>query len=80
MHTENESTNLRNFIIIWIGQMISAMGSNMTSFAVSIWIWEITDRASSLTMLSFFSLLPAMAIALISGIVVDRCNRKLLMI
>jgi MFS family permease len=80
MHTENESTNLRNFIIIWIGQMISAMGSNMTSFAVSIWIWEITDRASSLTMLSFFSLLPAMAIALISGIVVDRCNRKLLML
>ncbi len=54
MHTENESTNLRNFIIIWIGQMVSAMGSSMTSFAVSIWIWETTDRATSLTMLSFF--------------------------
>lgn len=78
--TENESTNLRNFIIIWIGQMVSAMGSSMTSFAVSIWVWELTDRATSLTMLSFFSLLPSIAIALVSGIIVDRYNRKLLMV
>jgi MFS family permease len=78
--TENESTNLRNFIIIWIGQMVSATGSSMTSFAVSVWVWKITDRATALTMLSFFSLLPAIALALVSGIIVDRYNRKLLML
>ncbi|BAY10168.1 MFS transporter [Calothrix sp. NIES-2098] len=78
--TENEATNLRNFIIIWIGQLVSAMGSSMTSFAVNIWVWELTDRATSLTMLSFFSMLPSIAIALVSGIIVDRYNRKLLMV
>ncbi|MBD2468784.1 MFS transporter [Nostoc sp. FACHB-145] len=80
IETENEPANLRNFIIIWIGQMVSAMGSSMTSFAVSIWVWELTDQATSLTMLSFFSMLPSIAIALVSGIIVDRYNRKLLMI
>jgi MFS transporter, DHA3 family, macrolide efflux protein len=52
----------------------------MTSFAVEIWVWELTDQATSLTMLSFFSMLPSIAIALVSGIIVDRYNRKLLMV
>lgn len=80
MTTETKFSSLRNFIIVWIGQLVSAIGSSMTSFALNIWVWELTDRATSLTFVGFYTLLPSIAIAPISGMIVDRCNRKLLMV
>ncbi|HLP88090.1 MAG TPA: MFS transporter [Nostocaceae cyanobacterium] len=77
---DEQFTNLLGFIIIWCGQLVSTIGSSMTSFALNIWIWEFTGRATSLTLLGFFYLLPSIAIALISGVIVDRYNRKLLML
>jgi MFS transporter, DHA3 family, macrolide efflux protein len=72
-------SNIRNFLIIWAGQLVSTIGSNMSRFAIAIWAWEITGKATTLTLVGFFSLLPSMAIAPISGVIVDRFNRKLLM-
>lgn len=72
-------SSLRNFLIIWVGQLVSTIGSSMSRFAIAIWAWEITGKATTLTLVGFFSLLPSMAIAPISGIIVDRFNRKLLM-
>ncbi|MDJ0737595.1 MAG: MFS transporter [Nostocaceae cyanobacterium] len=76
--TSNQS--LRNFIIVWIGQLISAIGSSMTTFAIEIWVWEVTGEATSFTLLGFFTLLPSIAVTMISGLIVDRYQRKLLMI
>lgn len=72
-------TSLRTFIIVWLGQFVSTIGSTMTSFAIEIWVWEITGKATSLTLVGFFGLLPSIIITPISGIIVDRFNRKLLM-
>ncbi|MBF2066672.1 MAG: MFS transporter [Calothrix sp. C42_A2020_038] len=73
-------TSMRNFFIVWLGQMVSTIGSSMTSFAIEIWAWEITGKATTLAMVGFFSLLPGIFITPISGLIVDRWNRKLLMI
>ncbi|AFY48011.1 arabinose efflux permease family protein [Nostoc sp. PCC 7524] len=70
---------MRTFIIVWLGQLVSTIGSNMTGFAIEIWAWEITGKATTLTLVGFFSLLPSIIITPISGVIVDRCNRKLLM-
>lgn len=70
---------MRNFLTIWAGKLVSTIGSNMSSFAIAIWAWEITGKATTLTLVGFFSLLPGIAIAAISGVIVDRFNRKLLM-
>ena len=80
MTKEIVSASIRNFIIVWIGQLVSTIGSSMTSFAISIWAWEITGQATTLTLVGFFTLLPSILIAPISGVIVDRTNRKLLMI
>ncbi len=79
MNNQNNHINIRNFLIIWVGQLVSSIGSNMSGFATAIWAWEITGKATTLTLVGFFSLLPSMAIAPISGVIVDRFNRKLLM-
>lgn len=80
MTTEIPNTNLRDFIIIWVGQLISIIGSSMTSFATNLWAWELTNQATTLTLTSFFTILPSIFITPISGLIVDRCNRKLLMV
>jgi MFS family permease len=70
---------MRNFLIFWLGQLVSTIGSNMTKFAIEIWVWEITGKATTLTLVGLFSLLPSIIITPISGLIVDRFNRKLLM-
>jgi MFS family permease len=72
--------NVRIFIIIWLGQLVSTIGSIMTGFAIEIWVWEQTQQATTLTLWSFFTLLPSILISPIAGIIVDRWRRKYLMI
>lgn len=71
---------MRIFIIILLGQLVSTIGSSMTAFAIEIWVWEQTQQATTLTLWSFFTLLPSIFIFPIAGIIVDRWSRKYLMI
>ncbi|MGV2831527.1 MFS transporter [Myxosarcina sp. GI1(2024)] len=80
MSTNSTKRNLRTFAIIWFGQTISMLGSSMTGFAFSIWVWQLTGHATDLALFGFFSQLPQIFMFLISGTIVDRWNRKLLMI
>ncbi|MEO1375429.1 MAG: MFS transporter [Cyanobacteria bacterium J06635_10] len=72
--------HLRPFIIIWFGQFISTIGSYMTYFAIKIWAWELTNQVTTIALLSFFELIPSILITLVSGFIVDRINRKFLLI
>ena len=71
---------MRNFTILWLGQLVSTIGSYMTIFAVTIWVWEQTDSATALSLISFSAQLPRIFITFLAGIIVDRFNRKALMI
>ncbi len=75
-----QKNNLRTFIIIWCSQVGSILGSEMTNFAVTIWAWNITGKATSLSLIILFTQVPRLIAALFAGILVDRCDRKLLMI
>lgn len=79
MQPKSNPASMRNFLIVWLGQLLSTIGSNMTSFAIEIWAWEITGQATTITLVGFFSLLPSIIITPISGVIVDRFNRKFLM-
>jgi MFS transporter, DHA3 family, macrolide efflux protein len=79
MSQQQNHASMRNFMIVWLGQLVSTIGSSMTSFAIEIWAWEITGKATTLALVGFFSLLPSIIITPISGVIVDRFNRKLLM-
>lgn len=68
------------FLIIWLSQLVSKIGSRMTWFAITIWMWDLTGHATALTLVHFFGLLPSIVMAPIAGIMVDRFNRKHLMV
>jgi DHA3 family macrolide efflux protein-like MFS transporter len=60
--------------------MASAIGTAMTQFALTIWAWQLTQEATAIALISFFFQLPQILIALFAGLIVDRFNRKYLMI
>ena len=71
---------MRVFIIIWSGQLASTIGSYMTEFALTLWVWEVTGSATALALVGFFSRLLRIPVTLVAGLIVDRLNRKYLMI
>jgi len=73
-------TSLRKFFIIWAGQLASILGSEMTSFAVTIWAWEATGQATPLALILFFTRLTKVITAIFGGVIVDRFSRKWIMI
>ena len=68
------------FLIIWIGQFASLLGSHMTNFAITIWAWEVSDRATPLSLVLVAQQVPRLLASPIAGIGVDRFNRKYLML
>lgn len=77
---DTKQSNFRTFLIIWASQLASMLGSEMTNFAVTIWAWNVTGKATSLSLIIFFTQVPRLIAALFAGILVDRGDRKLLML
>ncbi|MEM7797059.1 MAG: MFS transporter [Cyanobacteria bacterium P01_C01_bin.118] len=71
---------MRTFILLWLGQIASSVGSHMTYFALTLWVWQQTESAMAVALILFFYQLPQIAIALFSGLLVDRVSRKTLLV
>ncbi|MGF1541463.1 MAG: MFS transporter [Pleurocapsa sp.] len=75
---------MRTFLIIWLGQVVSLLGSKLTEFALGFWILEQTYQETgtitqfALTIL--FIYLPKVIISPLAGVLVDRLNRRYAMI
>ncbi|MEO0827722.1 MAG: MFS transporter, partial [Cyanobacteria bacterium J06642_9] len=71
---------MRTFLMIWVGQFASLLGSEMTNFAITIWAWEMTGQATPLSSILAVSQIPKLLISPFVGVWVDRFNRKSLML
>lgn len=67
------------FSIIWVGQLISLLGTGMTQFALTIWAWQLTGEATSLALIAFFTAVPQILTSPLAGAIVDRWDRKIVM-
>lgn len=70
---------MRAFTIVWFGQLVSLTGTGMTQFAIALWAWEITGQATALALVGFFAFAPTILFSPIAGALVDRWDRKLVM-
>ena len=68
------------FAIIWTGQLFSILSSSIVGFAIVIWLSLKTESAEVLALSTLAALLPQSVLGLVSGVFVDRWNRKLTMI
>ncbi len=75
----SKPTGMRAFLVVWAGQVASLLGTAMSQFALTIWAYQITGSATALALVSFFSFGPGVIFGPIAGALVDRWNRKLVM-
>ncbi len=82
--TPNEDTQsrrwARKFFTIWGGQSVSLLGSNLVQFALVWWLTSTTGSATVLATASLAGILPQVIIGPFAGALVDRWNRRLVMI
>ena len=79
MTEQKRPTGMRAFWVIWGGQVVSLLGTAMTNFGLTIWAFEKTGEATSLAMIGFFFVTPMVILSPMAGAIVDRSNRKLMM-
>src|SRR6266540_4113403 len=67
------------FFIIWIGQIVSVLASSMSQFGLTIWMYQQTKSATAMGLMQVFFITPFLLISPVAGVMVDRYNRKLMM-
>ncbi|MEJ2211894.1 MAG: MFS transporter, partial [Anaerolineae bacterium] len=67
------------FWIVWAGQLVSLLGSGLTQFALTIWVFRETGQATQLALVGVFFMVPLLAMSPVVGVMVDRYDRKLMM-
>lgn len=72
--------SMRAFLTIWTGQLISIVGSGLTSFALGVWIFDQTGQATPFAITVLFGALPRILLAPVAGSVADRWNRRRVMV
>ncbi|MBT3283277.1 MFS transporter [Candidatus Bathyarchaeota archaeon] len=70
---------MKGFTVIWGGQFVSLLGTFMTRFALTIWAWQVTGEATALALTGLAFALPNILLYPVAGALVDRWNRKLVM-
>jgi MFS transporter, DHA3 family, macrolide efflux protein len=79
MTPQTRPTGMFGFTLVWLGQIVSVLATNMTVFALTIWVFEETGSATALGLLQVFFITPLLIVTPIAGVMVDRYNRKLMM-
>jgi len=65
-----------NFIIVWAGQVISVFGSNLSGFALGVWLYQRTGSASNFALVALCTVLPQVLLSPLAGVWIDRHNRR----
>ncbi len=71
---------MKAFWVVWIGQLVSLISTSMVNFGLTIWAYEETGLATALALVSVFYMVPLLLLSPFAGVIVDRSNRKLMMI
>jgi MFS family permease len=71
---------MRTFFVVWAGQVVSVVGSGLTSFALGIWTLQETGSVTPFAMVTLSITLPAILMTPIAGPLVDRWDRRVTML
>lgn len=72
--------NIRAFQIMWAGQLCAAIGSSLTGFVLGVWVFQTTGSTTQFAIIFMANTLPAIVVAPFAGAIVDRFDRRWLMV
>ncbi len=75
-----EERSFKKYIILWLSQGISGLGSSMTGFALVLWAYGQSHSAMSVSLMSFCNYVPYVFLSLFVGGFIDRHKKKTIML
>ncbi|NMA93090.1 MAG: MFS transporter [Clostridiales bacterium] len=73
-------TNYSKFLLLWSGELVSAIGGGLTSFGLSVYVFQSTGSAGSMALVVLLAFLPNLLLSAPAGVLADRYDRRLMMI
>ncbi len=73
---KNKKNELKDFYILWSTQSISQLGSSLTQFALTLWLYEKTGSALSTAALTICTYAPYVVMSILAGALTDKFDKK----
>jgi MFS family permease len=70
----------QSFLLVWGGQVVSIFGSSLSWFALGVWLYQRTGSASQFALVALCTALPQMLVSPFSGVLIDRFDRRWMMV
>ena len=75
----NRKRNYHRFLLLWTGELVSSIGSGLTSFGLGVYVVRQTGSAANMALVSLLAFLPTLLLSVPAGVLADRYDRRLLM-
>ncbi|MCI5898853.1 MAG: MFS transporter [Lachnospiraceae bacterium] len=75
----NRKRNYHRFLLLWTGELVSSIGSGLTSFGLGVYVFRQTGSAANMALVSLLAFLPTLLLSVPAGVLADRYDRRLLM-
>lgn len=72
-------SNYSKFLLLWSGELISAIGGGLSSFGLGVYVFNLTGSAGNMALITLLAFLPALLLSAPAGVLADRYDRRLLM-
>jgi len=72
-------SNYRKFLLLWGGEFVSSIGGGLTSFGLSVYVFQKTGSAASTALVALLAFLPVLLLSPLAGVLADRYDRCLMM-
>ena len=72
-------SNFSKFMLLWTGELISAVGGGLTSFGLGVYVFHQTGSAASMATVMLLAFLPTLLLSVPAGVLADRYDRRVLM-
>lgn len=76
----NSGKSFHKFMLLWSGELISAIGSGLTAFGLEIYVFQQTGKASATALVALLAFMPGILMAVFAGVLADRYDRRIMMI
>jgi len=71
---------MKTFFTVWAGQLVSLIGSQLTGFALGVWVYSQTKSVMMLALVQVAQQAPYVLLSPLAGVLSDRWNRRTAMI
>lgn len=71
---------MTRFLILWFGQVVSMIGSGITAFGISIWVYQNTSSVTLFAINGLIKFLPGVLLSPLAGLLADRWPRRRIMV